>query len=67
LFAKSLKGVDFAGLLSSVGSGSASAAPATAATTQGKTEDKKVEEPKKVEEEEDVLAGGIGFGDDEEW
>lgn len=66
MFAKSLTGVDFAGLLSSVGSGSASAAPASAAT-QGKTEDKKAEEPKKVEEEEDALAGGIGFGGDDEW
>lgn len=65
LFAKALKGQDLAALLSSLGSGAVSAAPAQ--VVQTKAEEKPVEAKKEEKEDEDVLAGGIGFGDDDEW
>ena len=66
LFAKAIQGQNLASLLGSVGSGSVSAAPATTAAAP-KAEETKVEKKEEKADEEDALAGGIGFGDDEEW
>jgi ribosomal protein L12E/L44/L45/RPP1/RPP2 len=55
-------------VLGSVGTGSAGAAPVASAPQETKKEAEKPAETKKEkEEEDDALAGGIGFGDDDEW
>ncbi|OMJ86240.1 hypothetical protein SteCoe_12305 [Stentor coeruleus] len=65
LFARSLKGLDLAGVLGSVGTGSAGSAPApSSAPQETKKEEEKPAETKK-DDDDDALAGGIGFGDDE--
>lgn len=68
LFAKALKGQNITGLLGSVGSGSVSAGPAVVSQpTAAKAEEPKVEAKKEEKDDDDALAGGIGFGDDDEW
>ncbi|OMJ82515.1 hypothetical protein SteCoe_16804 [Stentor coeruleus] len=64
LFARSLKGLDLAGVLGSIGTGSASAAPVVSVAQETKKEEEKPAETKK-DDDDDALAGGIGFGDDE--
>ena len=68
LFAKAVAGQNLESLLSNAGSGSVSAAPAVSSSA-AKVEETKPVEAKKEEkvEDDDALAGGIGFGDDDEW
>ena len=64
LFAKALRGQDLSTLLGHLGSSQACAAPVQH-TPQASVE--AAEAKKEEKEDEDALAGGIGFGDDEEW
>ncbi|OMJ76176.1 hypothetical protein SteCoe_24511 [Stentor coeruleus] len=64
LFARSLKGLDLAGVLGSIGTGSVGPTPVASAPQETKKEEEKPAETKK-DDDDDALAGGIGFGDDE--